>query len=72
MNANPMFKSRAEFVAATKEACDAGFLTCTSGEIGADDATYALGWLPLNHPETFSEEVRQRHDENLAKWATKN
>jgi hypothetical protein len=54
-----------EFAAAAKECCDAGLVTCTRGEPGADDATYALAAFPLDNPEQFPPEVRERHAANM-------
>ncbi len=54
-----------ELVAATVELCERGFLTCTRGRPGDDDATYALAWLPLDNPESLSFEVRRTHAENM-------
>lgn len=31
----------------------------------ADDATYALAWLPLHNPEAFPEVARERHARNM-------
>ncbi len=51
--------------AATIELCKAGLLTCTRGKPGDNDATYALGWLPLDTPQQFTLEVRARHERNM-------
>jgi hypothetical protein len=59
--------NKREYYAARKEACDAGFLTLTSGDINDDNATFALGWMPLDNPETFPMEVRERHAANMRK-----
>ena len=40
-------------------------MTCTRGELGADDATYAPAWLPLHNPEAFFEVARERHARNM-------
>ena len=48
------------------ELCEAGLLTCTRGSPGEDGATYALAWLPLDNPEQYSNEVRERHNANMA------
>jgi hypothetical protein len=40
-------------------------LTCTRGEPGADEATYALAWLPLHNPGAFPEVARERHARNM-------
>jgi hypothetical protein len=44
--------------------CERGLLTCTTGKPGEPGATYALAWLPLDRPERFSKDVRERHQEN--------
>ena len=54
-----------ELQAALTELCDNGLLTCTRGEPGADGATYAVAWLPLDNPEQYSLEVRKQHDQNM-------
>jgi hypothetical protein len=59
--------THADFIAARKEACDAGFITLTSGSIEDDNATFALAWLPLDSPDTFTQEVRDRHEANMRK-----
>ncbi len=51
--------------AATVELCEAGLLTCTRGEPGADDAMYALAFYPLDNPRQFTSEVQARHKRNL-------
>jgi hypothetical protein len=51
--------------AAVIELCEAGLLTCTGGNPGDEEATYALGWFPLDKPEQFSPEVRARHEQNM-------
>jgi hypothetical protein len=58
---------RRKLQAAAVELCEAGLITCTSGEPGDDEATYALAWLPLDHPEHFGADVREQHAENMAK-----
>jgi hypothetical protein len=65
----PDFSSmnEAEYVAAVKECCDSGLVTCTRGEPGQDGATYALAWLPLDNPESFPAEVQQRHAANMVR-----
>ncbi len=47
------------------ELCDRGLLTCTRGNPGEYGATYALAWLPLDNPEQYSNEVRERHSANM-------
>lgn len=54
-----------ELRAALVELCDRGLLTCTRGEPGLTDATYAVAWLPLDQPENYSQAVRDRHAENM-------
>jgi hypothetical protein len=54
-----------QFVAAAKELCASGLLTCTQGKPGAAGSTYALAWMPLNNPDRFSTEVRARHNVNM-------
>lgn len=51
--------------AAAIELCEAGLLTCTSGEPGGPDATYALAWEPLHNPADFPAEVRAKHTRNM-------
>ncbi|WP_206609473.1 hypothetical protein, partial [Thiohalobacter thiocyanaticus] len=36
------------------ELCDRGLLTCTRGRPGEAGATYAVAWLPLDDPESYS------------------
>lgn len=52
--------------ASLAELCERGLLTCTSGEPGEPGSTYAVAWLPLDNPEQYPEEVRERHDRNMA------
>ena len=59
--------TNADFIAARKEACDAGFITLTSGSIEDDNATFALAWLPLDNPDKFTQEVRDKHEANMRK-----
>jgi len=47
------------------ELCEAGLLTCTHGKPGDENARYALGWLPLDNPNQYSDEVQARHTENM-------
>jgi len=51
-----------------KKLCRHGFLTCTSGKPGDDDARYVPAWLPLPDGE-FPEEVRRRHAQNMRRIA---
>lgn len=60
--------SASELRAALVELCERGLLTCTRGEPGSDDATYAVAWLPLDDPEQYSEAVREQHAENMKKF----
>ena len=60
-----------EFRAAIVELCDGGFVTCTSGRPGDDDATYALGWLPLDNAKAYPREIRERHYLNMLRWSGK-
>jgi hypothetical protein len=57
--------TREEFRARMAELCERGLLTCTRGRPGDDDATYALGWLPLDGGNQFPPEVRERHRANM-------
>lgn len=52
--------------AALVELCERGLITCTRGNPGDDDATYALAWMPLDNPEEYSADVRARHSANMA------
>jgi len=56
-----------EYIASVKECCERGLITCTRGEPGDDGATYALAWLPLDNPERFPPDVRERHAANMAR-----
>lgn len=47
------------------ELCERGLLTCTSGRPGAANASYGLGWLPLDDAESFPEGVRRLHAQNM-------
>lgn len=51
--------------AALIELCRCGLLTCTRGQPGETSATYALAWLPLDNSNQYSDEVRDRHAENM-------
>lgn len=51
--------------AAAIDCCAAGIVTCTSGTPGHPGAKYALAWLPLDNPENFPAEVRERHAANM-------
>lgn len=50
------------------ELCERGLLTCTSGNPGEAEATYAVAWLPLDIPERYSPKVRKRHARNMEKF----
>jgi hypothetical protein len=54
-----------DFRRSMRELCAAGFVTCTRGQPGDDDATYAIGWIPLNDPERYLQDVRERHDRSM-------
>lgn len=58
-------KEKEDFRTAMIELCESGLLTCTRGRPGDDDATYAFSWLPLDNPEQFPEEVRERYAANM-------
>jgi len=45
--------------------CECGLITCTTGTPGSPDATYALGWIPLDQADHFPKDVRERHAENM-------
>lgn len=60
--------ARHVFRKAARDLCERGLITCTRGNPGDDDAQYALAWLPLDHPEQFSADVRKRHAANMAKF----
>lgn len=55
--------------AAAIELCEAGLMTCTSGEPGAPDAHYAVAWLPLDNPEAYPKQIREQHKANMERWA---
>lgn len=57
--------SESEFRDSITELCVRGLLTCTRGNPGDQDATYALAWLPLDDPENYPADVRQKHAENM-------
>jgi len=57
--------TEAEFCAGINELCASGLITCTRGQPGADDARYAIALFPLDNPEQFSQEVRDRHAANM-------
>ena len=61
------FLDDAEFKTAVVELCERGLLTCTRGDPGDDDATYAIAWAPLDHAEAYPEEVRDRHADNMGR-----
>jgi hypothetical protein len=48
--------------------CNRGLLTCTRGKPGDSTATYALGWIPLDRPDDFPPEVRDRHARNMKQF----
>jgi len=50
------------------ELCESGLLTCTNGQPGSSNATYALAWFPLDGPENFPRHIQKRHAENLRRW----
>ncbi len=52
------------------ELCTKGLLTCTAGKPGDEDATYAIAWLPLDHPDRYPDDVRRRHAENMLRLRT--
>lgn len=60
--------SESEFRMALVDLCARGLLTCTRGEPGDDDASYAVAWLPLDEPDKYSREVRDRHHENMRRF----
>jgi hypothetical protein len=62
--------TQAQFVASMTELCEKGMLTCTRGNPGEDGAQYALAWMPLDHPENFSAEVREQHAANMLRIAS--
>jgi len=49
--------------------CKKGLLTCTHGQPGDDDATYAVAWLPLDNPEQYAAEIQERHRRNMEKFS---
>ena len=61
--------SDAELREGAVELCERGLLTCTNGKPGEDGATYAVAWLPLNNPEQYKKEVRERHNQNMKKFS---
>ena len=54
------------------ELCARGLLTCTRGRPGDEDATYALGWVPLDAPERYPAEIQRRHEENMRRLVGEN
>lgn len=52
------------------ELCGHGLITCTRGSPGDTDATYALGWKPLDDADRYTEDVRRRHAENMLRLRT--
>jgi len=65
MRRNPRKRQRDEYRAELIELCRRGVITCTRGNPGDDDATYALGWLPLDNPERYADAVREQHARNM-------
>ena len=65
LNGSNELLERDELQGSLVELCERGLLTCTRGEPGSNDATYALAWLPLDNPEDYSQVVRDRHAENM-------
>jgi hypothetical protein len=59
--------SEADLRHAAVELCQAGILTCTRGDPGEPGATYALAWLPLDDPDQYPSEIRERNAANLAR-----
>lgn len=49
--------------------CGRGLLTCTRGKPGRDGARYALPWLPLDDPQSYSARVRRLHAKNMKRFA---
>jgi len=62
--------SAEEFCAALIELCERGLLTCTSGNPGDDEATYALAWMPLDSSANYQQSVLERHAENLRRFGS--
>ena len=54
-----------EVRAAAIELCARGLLTCTHGQPGEDDATYAMAWLPLDDAHLYPASVRELHALNM-------
>ena len=52
---------------AAVELCQAGILTCTRGDPGEPGATYALAWIPLDDPDQYPSEIRDRNAANLSR-----
>ena len=57
-----------ELLKSIQELCRQGLITCTRGEPGDDEATYALSWLPLDNPELYPPEARNLHARNLRRF----
>jgi transcription initiation factor IIE alpha subunit len=51
--------------------CEQGFITCTRGRAGDRNASYALAWLPLDEPRKYSDEVLERHGQNMRRLKAK-
>ena len=54
-----------EIRAAAIELCARGLLTCTRGQPGDDDATYAFAWLPLDDAHVYPANIRELHSQNM-------
>lgn len=65
--ANPAM-DEGELQAVLMDLCERGLLTCTRGRPGEAKAQYALAWEPLDRPERYSPEVKQRHQSNMKAW----
>ena len=65
MNGRIEFCERQKLQDSIVDLCKRGLLSCTRGKLGEPNTTYALGWLPLDRPETFTETVQLRHKENM-------
>lgn len=51
------------------ELCEGGLLTCTRGTPGEPGSTYAVAWLPLDDPEQYPQDIRDRHEANMKTYA---
>jgi hypothetical protein len=58
-----------EFLEGYHELVQMGLVTETVPETDTEGPSFALAFWPLDNPETFPESVRQKHAENMAKWA---